>query len=958
MQQTGGFRRKVQNYLLPFCASIILCVPLFGLQASSTAVDSKIHPAVYTIASRPGLGGDLKAWVLFTDKGTGSTAATKAAVDNLASRYNDRAIRRRQLRRTLPGLFDVHDLPVSSKYLQAVSAAGVDIKRTSKWINGVSVVASPAQLERIAELSFVRAIQPVRRGRKIKPIDVEPSSPLTVSGSSGRISGAGLDYGFSQDQLEQINLIAVHDQGFTGAGVVIGILDTGFIRSHDAFNHPDKPLTVLAEFDFVNNDSDTSLEPGDFASQSNHGTYILGTLGGYLPGQYIGAAHDASFILCKTEDVTAEYIGEEDNYVAGLEFIEANGGDVVTASVGYIDWYTQSDLNGLTAITTQAVNIATGNGLYCVNAAGNAGHDANPSTSALIAPADAFEVITCGAVGSTGAIASFSSDGPTADGRVKPELMARGVSTQTVSPSDDSAFIGVSGTSLSTPLIAGVVACVVQAHPEWTVGQMRTHLFLTASVFQDFGTFDPLFVQGYGIVNASAALAFQDCNQNGISDAVDIADETSNDSDGDGVPDECQDGACCTCGPTGTCVDTTLEQCNTLGGYFTGNTNCGLITCSDPQPANDACIDALVIENLVTPFDSRCATSDGPSTTAGPCQLDPPDQFTNDLWFRYTAECSGVLIAVVKNADFDAYVSIYCDGTDVCDCPTEGSEPLACGPGGIDETAGVYVSGSNCYMIRVGGLDGAVGTGELSVGCIHTTFAAVSFPQPGPETVPTNRFITFRVTDTLQEAIEVRFTSLPAPYDVFDSLSLWLGPPRAISENAGVVSPDDSPDDAQFMVSELQCEPHFMDWSLVGKIHAFHRLIVPGGRYTVLPAERLCYFLSQPNRCSNGAGCWPHLDSIQMSLVPFETSRWGDVVADCSTDPCGVPDGSVDVVTDVTAILDKFRNVADGLSKPRADLEPETPDLIINISDVAFALEAFRGLPYAFVVPGDWPCPK
>jgi subtilisin family serine protease len=343
--------------------------------------------------------------------------------------------------------------------------------------------------------------------------------------------------------LTQINLINLHNSGFTGNGVYVGVLDTGFQRSHDAFNEDGHSLTVEAEWDFVNGDDDTSYQPdppyNDPPAQHSHGTKILGVLGAYKSDELVGGAYDASFILCKTEDTTQEEPVEEDWYVAGLEFIEANGGDMATSSLGYIDWYTQEDLDGMTAVTTVAVNIATGNGVHCCTAAGNYGYDSDPETSSLIAPADALKVITCGAVDSSGNIASFSSDGPTADGRVKPEVLARGINTRTVDPYNNTDYVGANGTSLSTPLVACAVACLIQAHPDWTVEQMRTYLMHTASDYVANGTSDLLYVRGYGIIDA-AATADGDCNENGVDDATDIADGTSGDCNHNAVPDECE----------------------------------------------------------------------------------------------------------------------------------------------------------------------------------------------------------------------------------------------------------------------------------------------------------------------------------------------------------------------------------------------------------------------------------
>jgi subtilisin family serine protease len=294
----------------------------------------------------------------------------------------------------------------------------------------------------------------------------------------------------------------------------------------------------VAEHDFINNDGNTDQEPNDPGDQDHHGTYILGVLGAYWPDYFVGGAFDASFILCKTEDTSSETPIEEDYYVGGLEFIEANAGDVATSSLGYIDWYTQEDLDGQTAVTTIAVNIATANGVHCCTAAGNEGHDIDPDASHLLAPADAFEVITCGAVNFINEPTDFTSDGPTADGRVKPEVMALGESTATVDPDVDYSLVWVSGTSLSTPLVAAAVACLTQAHPEWTVTQLRTFLFHTADYYRSLYTFDPLYIRGYGTVNAYAAA--QDCNHNSVPDLDDLVFGGSTDVNGNGIPDECE----------------------------------------------------------------------------------------------------------------------------------------------------------------------------------------------------------------------------------------------------------------------------------------------------------------------------------------------------------------------------------------------------------------------------------
>ncbi|UCD74884.1 MAG: S8 family serine peptidase [Phycisphaerales bacterium] len=491
-----------------------------------------------------------RVWVFFTDKGIDSPAEYDRAIAAVEAGYNPRAVERRRLRGDNAArggaLFDFRDLLVADGYVQAVRETGAEVRVTSTWLNAVSVEASPDEIRAVAALPFVAKLQPVSRRQRIEPID-ESKVPPDWTGGFGP---AGLlDYGMSLEQLTQINLVALHDEGYTAEGIIVGILDTGFIRTHEAFHQPGHELDVIAEWDFINDDPNAGPEEGDPAGQHYHGTYILGVLGAYLPGELVGGAHDASFILCKTEDTSDEYQAEEDFYVAGLQFIEANGGDLFTSSLIYLDWYTQEDLDGQTAVTTIGVNTATANGVFGCTAAGNYGHDSDPNTSHIGAPADAFQVITCGAVDSSGEMASFSSDGPTADGRVKPEVLARGVSTYTVDPGDDNGYATVGGTSLSTPLVACAVACLIDAHPEWSVDDLRDALFDTADYFVENGTYDPLYVRGYGIIdayNASQSVNPDECpedvNDDGKVNIDDLFDVLGHWGESGGVYDVNDDG--------------------------------------------------------------------------------------------------------------------------------------------------------------------------------------------------------------------------------------------------------------------------------------------------------------------------------------------------------------------------------------------------------------------------------
>ena len=438
----------------------------------------------------------LPVWVYFKELRAQPCEACETPITDLA-------VARRSLRRTLPGVVDIHDMPLPQECANAITATGATVRVQSRWLNAISALATPAQITALQKLPQVLRVEHVRRGRSIARDEIPTATPLDQFTALEDL------YGTSAAQVDQIDVRRLHNAGYRGNGMIIGILDSGFRRVHEAFHSVEHPLQVIAEWDFVKNDNNTDIQTGDYATQHKHGTWILGTMAAYLPNQMVGTAYEARFVLAKTEDVPTETPIEEDYYVAGLEFVEAHGADVVTSSLGYIDWYTQADMNGVTAVTTKAVNIATANGVVCLSAAGNEGHDTNPATNTLIAPADAMQVLTCGAVDSAGVIASFSSDGPSADGRVKPEILALGVNTATINSTVTTGLSNVSGTSLSTPLLAGAVACLLQARPDFTVDSLRTALFATASRSDASGTHpDPLFVTGYGIMKAFSASQF------------------------------------------------------------------------------------------------------------------------------------------------------------------------------------------------------------------------------------------------------------------------------------------------------------------------------------------------------------------------------------------------------------------------------------------------------------------
>ena len=435
----------------------------------------------------------VKVWVFFTDKGFKDQAGYQSALDQTAQTLTSRAAwRRSKTMRT--NLVDFRDIPVNQSYIDQIMKFNAVERQRSRWLNAASFEVPVGELKKISVLSFVRSIKPVLGGKR-KPVEPGnvPEGPLQGKGTFT------LDYGSSYSQLQQINIPAVHSVGYYGQGVLVCMMDTGFRKDHQAFQLAYTEGRVLAEWDFINNDGNTQNETGDPSTQHNHGTMTWSTLGGASDGNLYGPAYGASFILAKTEDVSSETPIEEDNWVAGMEWADSIGADVISSSLVYIDWYTYPDLDGNTAVITIAADVAAQRGIVVCNAMGNEGS----GSGSLAAPADADSIIACGAVDGSGNIAYFSSRGPTYDGRIKPEVCARGVSTRCANPSSTTGYTNADGTSLSTPLIGGAAAVILSAHPDWTPMQVREAMIQSGN-----NSSSPNNTYGWGIPDILAAIQY------------------------------------------------------------------------------------------------------------------------------------------------------------------------------------------------------------------------------------------------------------------------------------------------------------------------------------------------------------------------------------------------------------------------------------------------------------------
>lgn len=400
-----------------------------------------------------------KYWVRFTDKNN-----SPYSIDQPEEFLSQRAIDRRER-------FDIpiveNDLPVNPSYILAIEDIGVQILNASKWFNSVTIyTTNPANIDVIETLPFVLSVEKASGQPKIdaqnKKLEIKEPNPGVFPYPALKASNS-FDYGYGFTQIDQINGIPLHDAGFDGTGMVIAVLDGGFTNADNlaCFDSLWMNNRILGTKDFVDPSGNNVFQ------SSTHGTKVLSTMGAWLPGQLVGTAPNASYYLCRTEDVDSEYLIEELNYVSGAEYADSVGADIINASLSYAIYddpeqtHVYEELDGNTILVTIGADMAASKGILVVNSAGNYGSD---NWYYIGAPADGNEVCTVGAVNAYGEIVGFSSHGPTADGRIKPDVCAMGSYAAVIDPSDGTVTTG-SGTSFSSPITAGMMACLWQTNP-------------------------------------------------------------------------------------------------------------------------------------------------------------------------------------------------------------------------------------------------------------------------------------------------------------------------------------------------------------------------------------------------------------------------------------------------------------------------------------------------------------
>ena len=361
---------------------------------------------------------------------------------------------------------DSLDLPVNPAYLEAVLQYGsAVVKHTSRWFNSaVLFVVDTTVIDSIEQLPMVRQVRRLpSREPYTNPMD--KFSPILNRESEGiwnSTEEVEQWYGPSYHQTAMMNGPLLHGMGYTGQGMHIAVLDAGWARADmlEVFESVRREERLLGTRDFVFDLNDPVFH------SSNHGTYVWSIMAGMTPGQLVGTAYDASYYLLRTENPGSEHIAEEWNWVAGAEFADSAGVDIINSSLGYslFDWESENhsyqDMDGNTTISSRGADIAAAKGILVVNSAGNSAD--NPWRH-ITAPSDADSVLCIGATWPDSTVAWFSSRGPSSDGDVKPNVSAQGVGV--VFAAIDSTFATGNGTSFSAPLVAGLAACLWQAFP-------------------------------------------------------------------------------------------------------------------------------------------------------------------------------------------------------------------------------------------------------------------------------------------------------------------------------------------------------------------------------------------------------------------------------------------------------------------------------------------------------------
>ena len=432
--------------------------------------------------------GQEDAWVYFRDKPNAQTF-----LNNPLTMLTQRAIDRRTIQNIAIAL---NDVPVHQPYIDAIAAVnGIEVKAKSKWLNCVHVRGNQATITLLMSNTFVEKI--IFANKNIGQLGKNAASSVNNPVNKQFETAVGFNYGNSANQIQMLNGDILHQQNFTGAGKIMAILDSGFtnVNTISPFQRIRDNNQLLGGYNFV--DGNTTIY-----GRHNHGTNVLSTIAGFADNQLVGTAPDAKFYLFITEDINSENPVEESYWVEAAEMADSLGVDVINSSLGYFGYdnpaysYSYSDMTGNKAFASKGANIAFLKGMIVVCSAGNSGGSSEPFVGV---PAEATNVIAVGAVKFDRTLASFSSIGPSFDGRVKPDVMAQGQASVVASTSG--AITTANGTSFSSPIMAGMITSFWQALPNATNVEILQFVKQASDRFAN-----PTAQFGYGIPNFQIAL--------------------------------------------------------------------------------------------------------------------------------------------------------------------------------------------------------------------------------------------------------------------------------------------------------------------------------------------------------------------------------------------------------------------------------------------------------------------
>jgi len=478
----------MKKYIL----SIITFSAIAFIALSFKTGSSKIGPHLKYVLENSNKN-NFVVYVYLKDKGPDALSR----LSNPLNLVTQRSVNRRLKVKSPDKVVDFTDIPVYQEYVNELSPGVNKVRNRLKWLNAVSVEVNRQQIDRMTEPNFVKKIELVEK-YKTSPVPESDYAPLPQYNNDNTLVDT-LNYGGGPalTQITQIKVNLVHNQGIYGQGVMVASFDAGFANlTHEVFTT--LPMDIQTTYDFQNHTP--NLTP------HSHGTATLSLVGGYSPGNMIGPAFESAFILARTEVDPGEVPSEMDNWIAAAQWADSLGADVITSSLGYLDFdppwpgYTWQDMNGNTMPVTIAADLAVNKGIVVSNSAGNNGY--NSSHNTLNGPADGDSVLTVGAVTSSGVRSSFSSIGPTTDNppRIKPDVMAMGSGNYVASTTGNSYHTG-SGTSFSCPLTSGVCALMLSANKSLTPMQVVGILRKFAS-----NSSSPNNQMGWGIIDAQQSV--------------------------------------------------------------------------------------------------------------------------------------------------------------------------------------------------------------------------------------------------------------------------------------------------------------------------------------------------------------------------------------------------------------------------------------------------------------------